>query len=151
MRALLPLLSLTVLHAAEMAPAPPAEPIPSTAAEVVPADGPAVQPAPTLSKVEADRLRASKTPLTLDQRFVLAVFDAQEAGKTVPPAVIDYTAILPGMDVAALAERLGQPTRIREDGPQAELRWIAEDPRTPMFIVWLRNDRAVRMRVQDQL
>ena len=151
MRCLVLLLSLTAASAAEPAPesgtvSAVAEPAEAASTEAPPE----AMPAQTMTKAEADRLRASKTPLTLVQRFALAVYDAREAGR-VPTEPVDYTAILPGMGLPALAERLGEPTRIREDGPQAELRWIAEDRREPMFIVWLRNDCAVRMRVLDQL
>jgi hypothetical protein len=120
--------------AATPAPATKAEPM-----QAVTIAAPTAEP-----EVMAPAVRGN-APVTIADRFAAAAKEADVTSVDLTRA----TEILPGMDVTALAERLGAPQRIKERDGLTEARWSTDQERAPVFIVWLRNDRAVRMRLLD--
>lgn len=127
LRRLLPALALIPLVACGRTTSAPA-PAPAAAAP---------------AKLEVQEAAKPSAPETLAQRLA----------RTTPaerPAEPAYDRVLPGMAVADIAALLGPPDDVRERGGRATLHWRVGDARDPVFIVWLREGVAERMRFADR-
>ncbi len=68
------------------------------------------------------------------------------------PAEPRWDEVLPGMDVAAIAERVGAPDLIKHHNAAQEARWRTGPlARDPDFVVWIMDGVAIRMRFRDRL
>lgn len=102
---------------------------------------PAATPAPTqAAKAE---IAPVEQPKTLAERL------AEEApGER--PAEPAYERVVPGMAAADIAKLIGRPDEVRERGLLTTMHWRTGGPRDPVYIVWLREGVAQRMRFSDR-
>lgn len=135
-----------VARSAETAPAPAPEPTAAPApAAAAPAAEPAAAAAPAAPAAPPEPAKPDpSTPAGLEAAFAAAA----PAGR---PAEPQWDSVLPGMDIAAIAERIGPPDRIKPRGAVMELRWRTGPlSRDPDFLVILRDGIAERMRLRDR-
>lgn len=103
------------------------------------------QPAPT-----AGTTPTPTQPEPAKQPTVAEVFAAAAPGGR--PEAPRWDEVLPGMDIPAIAERIGPPDVIKLRGAEHEARWRTGPlARDPDFIVWLNDGVATRMRFRDHL
>lgn len=107
----------------------PAQPTPTTG----------TAPAPAPAQPEAAK------PVSLEAAFAAAAPKGR-------PDVPRWDEVLPGMDIPAIAERIGAPDVIKSHGAEHEARWrTGPFARDPYFIVWISDGVATRMRFRDRL
>ena len=78
---------------------------------------------------------------------------AEQLAKEAPgnrPAEPAYDRVVPGMAAADIAKLIGRPDEVRERGRLTTLHWRTGGPRDPVYIVWLRDGVAQRMRFSDR-
>lgn len=129
----LPLLACATMFAADSA-----TPTTTAGSTAVTAAG---TPANNAAAVVAPR--AKDAPPTIAEQFTAAAGDA-------PPTTLMTNAIYPGMTIAEMAPFLGTPSRVYERGAETEL-WWTSNKQQPIFIVWMLNGKAARLRWKDRL
>lgn len=97
-------------------------------------------PAPTGVKTQVAPLVVAKT---LAERLA----DEAPGERPADPA---YERVVPGMAASDIAKLIGRPDEIRERGRQATLHWRTGGPKDPVYVVWLREGVAERMRFRDR-
>jgi len=103
------------------------------------------QPAPTSATAPTPiQPEPAKQP-TMAEAFAAAAPNGR-------PEAPRWDEVLPGMDIAAIAERVGPPDVIKVRGAEHEVRWRTGPlARDPDFVVWMMDGVAVRMRFRDRL
>jgi hypothetical protein len=66
------------------------------------------------------------------------------------PAEPAYDRVVPGMAATDIAKLIGRPDEVRERGLLTTMHWRTGGPRDPVYIVWLREGVAQRMRFSDR-
>jgi len=95
------------------------------------------------AKIEVQEAAKPQPATTLDERLA-AVAPGERPSD--PP----YDRVLPGMPADEIAKLLGRPDAVRERGVEATAHWRTGGPRDPVYIVWLRDGVATRMRFADR-
>ncbi len=111
---------------------------------VVGCGGRSANPPPTADAAPVKAEVATKTPpKTLAERL-------NEEAPGERPAEPAYDRVVPGMAATDIAKLIGRPDEVRERGGVATLHWRTGGPRDPVYIVWLREGVAARMRFSDR-
>ena len=104
------------------------------------ASTPVLIPAPTGVKTEVAPPVVAKT---LAERLA----DEAPGERPADPA---YERVVPGMAAADIAKLIGRPDEVRERGRHTTLHWRTGGAKDPVYVVWLREGVAERMRFRDR-
>ena len=105
--------------------------------------GRSANPPPTTGTPAKTEVAPKEAPKTLAQQLD----EVAPEGRPAEPA---FDRVVPGMAATDIAKLIGRPDEVRERGHRATLHWRTGGPRDPVYIVWLRDGVAQRMRFSDR-
>lgn len=99
-------------------------------------------PAPAVTDAAPAPAPAATAP-TLAERLAAAAPEER-------PTEMAWDKVLPGMPPEEIAKLLGRPDQVKETAHGARLGWLTGSVRDPIFVVWLHQGVAQRMRFIDR-